>query len=253
MQAHEDFCFPPKMRKIMVSNKWLFIILFVFFMKNNVYAQMQTDRPDQTEGVFLIPKNTFQVETGFQINAFPNENTYDLPNTLLKYGISERIEAQSILNFGVAEGNFQLAPITLGLKYLLSKEKKFFPEITLIGRFQIKGLGYKDDISHSIPSLILAMEHTLTDVFSLGYNFGYSRQSSEKQDIYLTLSPYFQVTEKWGLFIDALYGLEDKRTILNTGFLCQIGEKLILDFGIGKHFNDAQKYYITTGISFNIE
>lgn len=55
--------------------------------------RIETDRPDQTETPFLLPKKYFQAEFGFNGEAYANGvNQFLHPAALLKYGLSNRLE-----------------------------------------------------------------------------------------------------------------------------------------------------------------
>ena len=68
---------------------------------DNLYGQslpaIQLDRPDQTECPFITPKKYIQIENGFTIENFDqNQKSYNYPSTLWKYGINEKFELRLI-------------------------------------------------------------------------------------------------------------------------------------------------------------
>ena len=101
---------------------------------DNLYGQslpaIQLDRPDQTECPFITPKKYIQIENGFTIENFDqNQKSYNYPSTLWKYGINEKFELRLITEL-VSEKtngntNTGLLPITIGFKTSLFEEKGF--------------------------------------------------------------------------------------------------------------------------------
>src|SRR6476469_5110276 len=79
--------------------------LIIFFLATCFHAalaqdKMETDRPDQTETPFLIPKRYFQTELGLTKQNEYNKNWKILyPTALFKYGMSKRGELDVEFNY----------------------------------------------------------------------------------------------------------------------------------------------------------
>ena len=73
-----------------------FILLAcAFLIGGNCLAQdlIQTDRPDHTEGVFIIKKNTIQLESGFYHEVLKSKSSLMfVPTSLIKFGVSKNFE-----------------------------------------------------------------------------------------------------------------------------------------------------------------
>ncbi len=53
---------------------------------------IDTDRPDQTESVFLVPKHFIQSEAGFTFTKLTtDEHEFLIPTLLSKYGITKNV------------------------------------------------------------------------------------------------------------------------------------------------------------------
>ena len=96
------------MRKII-----LLLIIFCLLICEVSFCQkiknIQTDRPDQTECPFIVPKNHFQIETGVtyeKINT--TEINFIYPTILSKFGISERFEVRLITELNTIKSNDNL-------------------------------------------------------------------------------------------------------------------------------------------------
>jgi hypothetical protein len=144
-------------------NKNLFLLACVFLFGIKCLAQglIQTDRPDQTEGVFIVKKNTLQLESGYFHEVLKNRSSLrTLPTSLIKYGVSENFEIQSQVDISSSNGNFGLIPVSLGFKANLWKEKGVLPEFAVIGRVQMKNLGNKESrFTKNIPINRLAIQN----------------------------------------------------------------------------------------------
>ena len=46
----------------------LLILILMLFISDYAFAQISTDRPDQTESSLVLPKGTIQIESGFVSN-----------------------------------------------------------------------------------------------------------------------------------------------------------------------------------------
>src|SRR6266581_2531378 len=78
----------------------IFYILFFVFLSSDILAQIppiDTDRPDQTESAFLVPKNWVRLEAGFNFEkSNSHEKEFLTPTLLSKYGLSKRVELRLI-------------------------------------------------------------------------------------------------------------------------------------------------------------
>lgn len=89
---------------------FLFILFSVAFCNAQEYI-ISTDRPDQSDGVQIVPKNKFQIENGI---LFYDETL--LNNFMVRYGITNSTEIRPELDAGKAFEQFGLQPVTVNLK-----------------------------------------------------------------------------------------------------------------------------------------
>ena len=81
--------------------RYLIGIALFFGITESIFGQVlfpiQTDRPDQTECPFIVPKNHIQIESGFNFEKVnENEKNYLYPTILWKYGVNEKFEIRLI-------------------------------------------------------------------------------------------------------------------------------------------------------------
>jgi hypothetical protein len=236
-----------------------FILLAcVFLIGGNCLAQdlIQTDRPDHTEGVFIIKKNTIQLESGFYHEVLKNKSSLMfVPTSLIKFGVSKNFELQTQVDFTALDGRGALSPITLGFKANLWKERGLRPEFAIIGRVQLKNLGAKEvQLTKNLPLLRLAFQNNLSPYFVLGYNLGIHWQEFERPSYIISSSLNYHLSKRATLYAE-LFNETSEATFLNpiadVGGMFLLGQEIILDASIGKQLNSssASSFYYTLGFT----
>lgn len=147
-----------------------------------------TDRPDQTEAPIVVGKGAFQIETGAvfsKMNYFVTHHTdvlrtHDYATTLLRMGISDRVELRLASAYTDLEYDFDneparfsgLRPITFGTKVSLARESGVWPEVAFIGHLTLPWIGDLYVPEKIAPDFRFSLAHTLSERFALGYNLG---------------------------------------------------------------------------------
>lgn len=161
-------------------------IILVFFLFIGALSaqdeQINTDRPDQSDGVYTLPKSKFQIEEGITIAKEVLEN-----NFLLRVGLTRSTEARVSLDFGRTGELSGLMPVTFSVKQRLIKQRHIIPAITLVGYLSIGRFATPDFRQDVWPySVKLAFENELSEHITLGYNIGTS-DSFKSMDLTLNL------------------------------------------------------------------
>ena len=60
-------------------------------------SEIVTDRPDVTESTIVVPKNSLQSENGLTWTSDRGQQTLDLPETLLRFGLVTRTELRFVV------------------------------------------------------------------------------------------------------------------------------------------------------------
>lgn len=245
-------------------------LLFVFLTGTiiTLHAQelppIQTDRPDQTECPFIVPKNHWQFESGFTFEKVDQNNkTYQYPTLLSKYGVNDKFELRLITElagYTVFSKQYSgVTPITVGFKTKLTEEKGIVPEMSFIGHIGIPGFASKAfKTDYFVPSFRFVMQHTLSDKSSLSYNLGaeWDGFSAEPTFIY-TLTTGYSFTDKLGGYIE-LYGFAPQKSIpdhrFDGGLTYLIKRNIMIDISGGFGISDiAPDYYAALGFSFRLK
>ena len=78
-----------------MNKKFLGFFLFLsMLLSNNVYSQINTDRPDQTESSLVLNEGHLQIETGISI-----EKKKSNINSLFRLGIIDGVELRINSNY----------------------------------------------------------------------------------------------------------------------------------------------------------
>ncbi|RIW17460.1 transporter [Algoriphagus lacus] len=239
-----------------IKKAFLLTLLILFSEKLFSQELIQTDRPDQTEGVFVVDKKTLQIETGFFVGKNRDQTyNYIIPTTLLKYGITKNLELQSIIDVINIQGKYGVAPVALGFKANFVKEKGIRPEIALIGRAQVKNLGGQEyKINKTLTMFRVAFQNTLSDLVVLGYNFGMQWNEFEKPSYILSVTSNFNLSRQLTVYTE-LFNFTSEQSFLNPivdfGGMYSFKNRFIVDAAIGKHLNPSnqQNFFFTLGFT----
>ena len=60
-------------------------------------SEIVTDRPDVTESSIVVPKGTFQMENGLTWTTDHGFQTFDLSESLMRFGVSARTEIRLVV------------------------------------------------------------------------------------------------------------------------------------------------------------
>jgi hypothetical protein len=233
--------------------------------------KIETDRPDQTESPYTVPKNWVQIEAGFNANTQKTGFVdYLMPTVLSKYGISKKTELRlitqlegknkKIYEIGEAEIN---TPLQIGFKTSFFEEKGLRPKTSLITHIALQNINYNGILeTKNTKELALnfrfTMQNSISKTFSLGYNIGMEWERMNEQPAYIyTFAPGFNLSDKWYGYIEAFGSVnknESPQHSIDGGLAYFVNNNFKLDisggFGISKA---APKWYFAIGgsIRFN--
>lgn len=239
-------------------------ILGIVTIKAQDMLPIATDRPDQTECPFIVPKGYFQAENGFFYEKTRvNSQSLAYPTVLWKYGLSDNFEWRLITELVSEKEGTQtlkgLTPIKVGFKVKISEEKGFVPKTSFIGHLSIPKFASREfkEIFY-VPSFRFTMQNTLSDRFVLAYNLGaeWNDETPEPTFIY-TLTTGFSISEKLGSYLE-IYGFSPQNQKadhrLDGGLTYLINNNVMIDIsgGIGLSVN-APKYFLSLGLSYRFK
>lgn len=230
--------------------------------------ELITDRPDQTESSVVVPRGYIQIESGITYNDEGSESrTLEYPGTLLRIGISKRVElrlgTQGFVSEFEGNNTTGLGDSEIGTKIYLRQESGWKPETALLASLSLPTGSNAFSTERVDPSFRFAFSHTLTEKVSLGYNLGAAWQTVPSSSGRATLSTLqytatagFGLSDRFGAFAELfgdtpLSAQGGTELSFDGGLTFLIRPNLQLDAALGFGLtNDAPDWFLTTGVSF---
>ncbi len=207
---------------------------------------INTDRPDQSDGTYVLEKKYLQIENGITI-----ANKTITNNLMLRYGITKSTELRLLSDFGKFDGINGFAPIAISIKQRLIENKGIVPAITLVGYLRYEEIASKAfRTNNKSYSFLIAFQNDITDKLSVGYNVG---TSNGLKNINFTTSVGYGLSTKFTGFVEYFSNFEKMEKPshnIDGGILYLINNRLQLDIAIGSSIIDNENYYFTTGVSY---
>jgi hypothetical protein len=241
----------------------MFIVSSVQEVLSQDQQAIQTDRPDQTECPFTVPRRHFQIETGFGYEkANADEQNFLYPTILWKYGVNEKFELRLITELAANKTNDKnlsgFNPVKIGFKTKLVDEKGIIPSISFIAHLSLPFISSRNFRSGFVAPLFrFTLQHTLSEKVSLGYNIGAEWDGESVAPTYIyTLTSGFAISRKMGAYFE-LYGFapqKDKAEHRADGGISFFPKpNLMIDFSGGFGItSNAPRYYGAIGFSARI-
>ncbi len=218
--------------------------------------RMETDRPDQTESPFIVKKGFLQNESGFNFNRISSETDYYLPTNLIKYGINEKLELRYTFIMNLREKLFKYRSESIGLKYLIAKNKILFPQSSIIAHYHFsevkRDLTDMNKVPHSIADIVFTSQNDLTRKISIGYNFGIEFHTNGKHEGIFRMAPGINIGNKTYAYVE-IFGRFPLKIYNDTwfdgGVAYYINDNFKIDISAGRSFKFNQDAYIALGLS----
>jgi hypothetical protein len=234
-----------------------YIILIVFSLSfANNFAQISTDRPDQTEGTHVLKNGDFQIESGWTFDS--DEGSL---NNLLRIGTFKGIELRlntnliSVKSFDEIDNpsGTKLSSLEIGAKFNLLNKTSSSTKVSLLTHL---ALGVGDYNNEGILSRLL-FSHDLSESFQLSYNLGYNKYFENNSEVDSTgIFVYSLVLSKSfgpvGTFIEVFGNSSSNQAQSNCdlGLTYLIKDNLQVDFSYGKGINNELSY-LSIGAAWN--
>lgn len=172
------------------------------------YAQIQTDlvvdRPDLTESPFAVKKHFGQIELGGDYIQSKSSHAFQLPNALLRYGISNSSELRLGVQHGIIrDRNFangvseDFALLGLKKQVYKSPNARFNAAVLTNVAIGLLNIG----LSNTQYELILSAQNDFKNKTSLNYNLGLISNSSNLCK-FLSSSYAFKLHKNTSAFIE---------------------------------------------------
>ena len=227
------------------SKNNLFLLLLYLCCTSLAIAQsdetINTDRPDQSEGVYTLPKGQFQIENGY---VFSKEDSS--ANLMLRYGLITNTEIRLEGDFDLRTPDFSSTTFSVKQR-LYESEQRFIPSVGLIGYGQYS----KTDAKTYTFDACLAFESSLTDQLSLAYG---ARSSGQFENLDVTAQVNYAPNNKLWSFVEyyASYnGMRAPEHNINAGFAYLLKPNFQIDLSGGRTlWQPEPQYFVGVGIGY---
>jgi len=242
--------------------------------QNDSIQPIIPDRPTQSISPYLVPKGSFQIESGAMFTSREDQShvmeMWSIGNTLLRYGVYENFEVRLsssfesnntlVKNSEIDSSYNGMGPVSAGFKVFIVEEKGIRPEIAIIASITFRHIGseyFRPTFSY--PAGLIVMNHNITNRLSLGYNVGFA-YSGENADGFFTYSGFlgYSISKRFWSFAE-VYGNFDHGNYPNhkadAGLTYLLRNNLQLDVsgGFGLTGTDeVSRYFISAGLSWRI-
>ena len=233
-----------------MKNKLLFLLIVI--QASNIYSQILTDRPSQTDSPFVIEKGNIQIESGINIQEIQSDI-----NSLIRIGIFDGLELRINSNYIINdEISFQkkssFDDFEIGSKFRIIEKTE--------NKFNISFLTYlsiptaPEVFSYNEYGFLnkLLFSHNLTSDTKIGYNIGYNKFNNY-DDLLKYSFIYVKTLSSFSIFFELYGNSSTDLSSLNfdSGLIYLLDNDRQFDLSIGKGLNN-DLFFFNLGFSFRI-
>lgn len=241
---------------------WLALLLCTKGYAQEESKHVETDRPNEAEVPYTVPKKMIQLEAGVKVQKeSESHRIVSHPVLLAKYGLADWIELRMKTSYATRIEHYipndkvlsGLQPVELGLKAAVLKENHWIPKTAFLlqtGMPRVSSPAFK--ALHLAPTLRLLMENNITEKFSLNYNAGAEWDGYDTTPEWMyAVVPGIDLGEHLHVFAEFYSFLQRQETpehTLDGGLEFFIGKNIGIDICSGFGLNKpAPPYFITLG------
>lgn len=218
--------------------------LWLFLIGTHLFGQelepVNADRPDQSEGTYILPKKVFQVESGVIFSK--GEITDDF---MLRYGLFKGTELRIETDFGSNIWKKKFHDFTLSVKQNIFR-KENLPAVVLIGF-----LTYDHHKAHKVNTDFIVASDYDVNRWAFTLNVG---SSSGFENLTGGVQLGYSITDKWALFTEyyGTFGSNGRpEHSLGAGMNYRINNNFLIDMAAEQTiFNPNYEYYIALGFAY---
>lgn len=231
--------------------------------------EMVTDRPDQTESTATVPKGMIQIETGFVSTDTGASTVLEIPGTLLRIGMHEKLELRVGTTGWIRDDDLAIdgfGDSEVGFKLRLCDEAGWMPETAFLAGISASTGDDNFTSDEWDPSVRFAAAHTINEQISFGWNVAAewsSSMNSSGETATLAVMPYsgafgFGLSGRLGCFAE-LFGEIPVNAgggpahMADAGMTYLVMNNFQLDLAFGAGINDnADDWFILGGITYRL-
>ena len=222
-----------------------YIILIIFSLSfTNNFAQISTDRPDQTEGTHVLKNGDFQIESGWTFNSDGGSL-----NNLLRIGTFKGIELRFSTNLISGHEDMtglfpSLDNLEFGAKFKILDKKETLTKISFLSHLSVS-TEFSDNSGGLLNRILVS--HELSESFELAYNLGYSKYFEQDNGLLVYSLVIAKSFGNLGAYVE-IFG--DSYSNWDLGITYLIKENLQADISYGQGINNELSY-LSIGAAWN--
>jgi len=222
---------------------YIILIIFSLSFANN-FAQISTDRPDQTEGTHVLKNGDFQIESGWTFNSDGGSL-----NNLLRIGTFKGIELRFSTNLISGHEDMtglfpSLDNLEFGAKFKILDKKETLTKISFLSHLSLS-TEYSDNSGGLLNRILVS--HELSESFELAYNIGYSKYFEQDNGLLVYSLVVAKSFGNLGAFVE-IFG--DSYSNWDLGITYLIKDNLQADISYGQGINNELSY-LSIGAAWN--
>lgn len=148
---------------------------------------IESDRPDQTESVYVLDKGKLQLETGMLYDFYGSDSDPLIGQAMIRYGVTDKMELRLLVEEGkerdlyMEEAPESVYPLSISSKLSIIEGHSWLPDFTLVGYVKLPFTSHSSEQrAYWSPSLIAAFKNKLTQNWSVEYNAGVKQDAFSK-------------------------------------------------------------------------
>ena len=231
---------------------------FIFFLiialnSSNVFCQISTDRPGQTESAVVLSKGQIQIESGILF-----EESQSNVNTLFRFGLAEGFEIRLNSNYLINDQisfmkKSSFSDFEVGAKFKILNKSSNKTKLALLTHVSIPTA--RESFSNNAYGLLTRfnISHDLMDESQIGYNIGYNKFEDLKGQFIYTIN-YVRSLNSFGVFFEVFgeNSKNDSNINFDSGITYLLNNNQQIDLSIGKGLNNKM-FFKSTRFSVNID
>ena len=222
---------------------YIILIVFSWTFSNN-FAQISTDRPDQTEGTHVLRNGDFQIESGWTFNSERGSL-----NNLLRIGTFKGIELRFSTNLISGHEDMtglfpSLDNLEFGAKFKILDKKETLTKISFLSHLSVS-TEYSDNSGGLLNRVLVS--HELSESFELAYNLGYTKYFEQDNGLVVYSLVVAKSFGNLGAFVE-IFG--ESYSSWDLGITYLIKDNLQADISYGQGINNELSY-LSIGAAWN--
>ena len=222
---------------------YIILIFFSLSFTNN-FAQISTDRPDQTEGTHVLRNGDFQIESGWTFNSDGGSL-----NNLLRIGTFKGIELRFSTNLISGHEDMtglfpSLDNLEFGAKFKILDKKETLTKISFLSHLSVS-TEYSDNSGGLLNRVLVS--HELSESFELAYNLGYTKYFEQDNGLVVYSLVVAKSFGNLGAFVE-IFG--ESYSSWDLGITYLIKDNLQADISYGQGINNELSY-LSIGAAWN--